>query len=112
MTIAPTHPIRPIGARLLVRPIATPRDESKLIQEIDEPPITQGDVLRVGHPACETCGAELRPAIRSGQRVLLRPGAIVRELEYEGETLWMVDLVDVVAELEPLVVVEPVEAAS
>jgi co-chaperonin GroES (HSP10) len=100
-TIDPIHPIRPIGARLLVRPVATPPDPSQLVQTIDEPPIVQADVLRVGYPPCDACGTPIHPHLRSGMRVLLRPAALVQELAYAGETLWMVKLDDVVGELEP-----------
>lgn len=97
-----THPIRPIGPRVLVRPVVTPRDETRLVQDLDEPPITQGDVLNVGHPYCEDCGGQIRFHLRAGMRVLLRPTAIAQELAYDGETLWMVRIDDVIGELEPL----------
>lgn len=100
--IEPVFPIRPIGPRVLVRPIPCGRDESNLIEALDEPPITQGDVLAVGHPHCEDCGGQIRFHLRSQMRVLLRPSALVQELEFGGETLWMVLIDDVVGEVEPV----------
>lgn len=100
--ITGTHPIRPIGPRVLVRPVRPVRDESKLVQELDEPPVTQGDVLNVGHPYCEDCGGQIRYHVRAGMRVLMRPAAIVQEVSYDGDTLWMVPIADIIGEVPPL----------
>jgi co-chaperonin GroES (HSP10) len=92
--------MRPIGPRVLVRPVPPPADPDPLLVQLEEPPITQGDVIAVGQCRCPECGEpQTLDDLLPGARVLLRPTAIVQEITMDGETVWMVPLADVVAEV-------------
>jgi co-chaperonin GroES (HSP10) len=91
--------IRPIGARVLVKPV----DQSASSIELTDPDHPQvASVVAVGTPRCEDCRSRVETQISVGQRVLLKPTAIVNDITVDGDTLWMVALDDVLGEVEPL----------
>ncbi len=93
--------IRPIGPRVLVRPVVVKASEIIELVREDYPQIA--DVIAVGAIRCASCGMpRIDPAITEGARIALRATTVFHEIDVDGETLWMVDLDDVIGEVEPL----------
>jgi co-chaperonin GroES (HSP10) len=93
-------PIRPIGPRVLVRPVYPEPDPSAIVLANPDDPTT-ADVLAVGEPRCKVCGERQTLSVAPGMRVTLRPEAMFHEVTVGGETLWLVPIDDVVAEVLP-----------
>lgn len=97
--------IRPIGHRALVRPIDPPQRESLIaLPDGYEEPATTADVIAVGKARCEDCASPLIQALKPGMRVALNPKTIYNEItdKFTGDTLWMVNLDDVIGEVLPV----------
>lgn len=92
--------LRPIGPRVLVRPVYPEVGPSAVVLANPEDP-TVADVIAVGEPRCKRCGERQRLWVDAGQRVTLRPEALFHEVTVGGETLWLVPIDDVLAEVLP-----------
>lgn len=92
--------LRPIGPRVLVRPVYPDADPSAIVLANPDDP-TVADVIAVGEPRCKACGGRQTLSVAPGMRVTLRPEALFHEVTVGGETLWLVPIDDVVAEVLP-----------
>lgn len=92
--------LRPIGDRVLLRPVPPAPAPDRVIATLEPEPTVQGDVLAVGAGRCAECRSPLAAALAPGMRVALRPTALYQEITVDGETLWMVPIEDVIGEVE------------
>lgn len=98
--------IRPIGPRVLIRPVPTEPEADAVIVQLDADPPVAGDVVAVGVSwRCPDCGGPVHPPVSEGMRVALRPTAVYQAVTLDGEELWMVGADDIIG------VVVPEEAA-
>ena len=91
--------LRPIGPRVLVDPIDEPTSDT--IELTDDTGPQTGIVAAVGIAYCPDCAARMRPDLRVGQRVYLRPSAIIHKTVTDGKEQWFVQFEDVVGEIPP-----------
>lgn len=95
--------LRPLGDRVLVRPIypEPPKSESgiEIVQNYD-PPVTTGTVaIRPAFSKCPTCEAKRPPQFAEGTQVIFSPAA-GEEVQIYGEVLIMLREQDILAVVE------------
>jgi co-chaperonin GroES (HSP10) len=85
--------LRPVGPRVFVRPDAEPEPDPSAIILADtdyrEKALpTSGVIVDIGHGLCRECLTPIAADLSVGQRVAIWPGAVVQEIDWDGDTLW------------------------
>lgn len=89
--------LRPLGARVFLKPDPLPEPEEGAIVLADthfrekETP-TSGEIVAIGKALCRECAHPLEFDLTVGQRVAVKPGLLFEEFDWDGQTLWAVPL--------------------
>ena len=86
--------LRPVGNKVLVRPLETKSDS--IIELVHDTPPVAGEVVAVGKPRCRECDGDVPAQIEVGQ-VVLFPATAGMEVTMDGDAFYIVRLEDIEA---------------